>query len=66
MRSVDERTAFEAMRLFLEAYWERGGRSSDDLAALLGELDTSVWADDAPGDPAQWTDWLEAVRRATA
>ncbi|WBY08238.1 hypothetical protein PIB19_01425 [Sphingomonas sp. 7/4-4] len=29
---------FAAMRQFLEAYWERGGKQSDDIATLLGAL----------------------------
>ena len=48
------RQAFEATRYFLQAYWERGGRRSDDLAMLLGDLDF---------DPAQWSDWLAAVSK---
>ena len=48
------RHAFEATRYFLQAYWERGGQTSDDLAILLGSLDA---------DPAQWSDWLAAVGR---
>jgi hypothetical protein len=64
--TLDEKAAFEAMRHFLETYWERGGRSSDDLASLLGSLNTDRWADDAPADPAMWRDWMDAVGRATA
>jgi hypothetical protein len=63
--ALDEKVAFEAMRHFLEAHWERGGRTSDDLAILLGELSTDLWADGMPGDPAQWQDWLNAIDRAT-
>jgi len=53
--SFDKEVGFEAMKLFLEAYWERGGRTSDDLAVLLGSLDI---------DPAQRSDWAAAIRRA--
>ena len=35
---LTEFQAFDAMRSFLEAYWERGGKQSDDLAGLLGDL----------------------------
>jgi hypothetical protein len=63
--TLNERQAFDAMRYFLERYWERGGRSSDDLAVLLGELSTDVFTDDAPSDPAQWHDWLVAVAAVT-
>jgi hypothetical protein len=63
--SLDELTAFDAMRAFLEAYWERGGRASDDIAVLLGMLDRSIWADGGPGDPAQWRDWKAAICRVS-
>ena len=53
----DEQAAFAAMRIFLEAYWERGGRSSDDIAVLLGSLEV---------DPAQRLDWIDAVERSRA
>ena len=58
---LTELEAFDAMRAFLEAYWKRGGSSSDDLAVLLGDLNRSIWAGGRPGDPAQWSDWLKAV-----
>ena len=48
------REAFEATRVFLEAYWVRGARGSDDLATQISDLDA---------DPAQWSDWMEAVSR---
>ncbi len=63
--SLDELTAFDAMRVFLEAYWERGGKASDDIAVLLGMLDRSIWADGGPGDPAQWPAWKAAVSRVS-
>ena len=47
-------TGFAAMQEFLEAYWERGDRTSEDLAALLGSLEI---------DPAQRADWADAVNR---
>ena len=62
---LDEKQAYEAMTSFLDAYWERGGRTSDDLAGLLGSLNTSLLADGGPADPAMWDDWLIAVRAAT-
>lgn len=60
--SLTELEAFDAMRSFLEAYWRRGACSSDDLAILLSDLNRGVWADQRPGDPAQWGDWLAAIR----
>lgn len=49
------------MRRFLEAYWERGERTSDDLAVLLGSLSCEASRDGRPLDAAQWSDWLTAV-----
>lgn len=60
-RTLNELQAFDAMRLFLDAYWERGGKQSDDLAILLGNLDREIWANSMPGDPAQWSDFRKAV-----
>ena len=62
-RTLDERDAFDAMFVFLEAYWERGGRTSDDLAVLLGSLNLA--GDGMPMDPAQWSDWRAAVDKVT-
>lgn len=59
--TLDELAAFDAMRAFLEAYWERGLRSDDGLASLLGNLSRSVWKDRSTADPAMWQDWKEAV-----
>jgi hypothetical protein len=49
------------MLYFLKAYWERGGRGPRDIAVLLSDTNRNIWADLEPGDPAQWSDWLEAV-----
>ncbi len=56
--------AFDGMRKFLEAYWERGGKTSDDLAILLGSLNRDESTQSLPLDPAMWEDWLSAVREA--
>ena len=60
---LDQLDAFDAMRLFLEAYWERGGKTSDDIAILLGSIDRGLGREGGPVDIAQWFDWLEAVNR---
>ena len=61
--TLDALEGFDAMRSFLEAYWERGGRSSDDLALLLSgiERDTSIRPDGGTLDPSKWDDWLKAI-----
>ena len=58
--------AFDAMRLFLEAFWERGSRSSEGVGFLLSAMDGSMTRDGGPMDLAQWSDWLEAVGRVEA
>jgi hypothetical protein len=57
------REAFDAARHFLEAYWERGQRSSEDIAVLLSSMNGEMTRDGRPIDAAQWTDWLDAVRK---
>ena len=53
--------AFRAMSRFLEAYWIRGGRESDDIASLLGCLEIGRPADPVPLDRATWDDFLHAI-----
>jgi hypothetical protein len=64
--SLTTREAFDAMRYFLEAFWERGSRSSEGVGFLVSAMDGSMTADGGPIDGAQWNDWLEAVRRVEA
>jgi hypothetical protein len=54
---LTELQAFEAMKKFLEGYWER--TNSDDIGGLLGELQFSP--DGRTFDPAAWHDWIDAV-----
>lgn len=56
-RVVDEDIAFRAMCAYLEAYRERGLRSSGDIEMLLSTVQ---------GDPATSGDWADAVRKAVA
>lgn len=68
--SLSELEAFDAMRVFLEAFWRRGGCKSDELAMLLGSTNRGGYPDGskqlphlvgAPLDIAQWNDWLDAI-----
>jgi hypothetical protein len=60
---LTEEQAFETMRYFLAAFWRRGGGDPEsDLAELLSWIGRDVWADGGTNDPAQWHDWLAAVR----
>jgi hypothetical protein len=61
--SLTEQQAFDAMFLFLNEYWERGSRESEDLAALLGSLNRRLWADGTTADPAMAEDWKSCVQR---
>ena len=65
-RTLDELEAFDAMRIFLESYWRRGGKKSDDLAALLSDVARNVWTNEMPGDAAQWNDFRNAVSEVIA
>ena len=58
----DTSTAFDAMLIFLEDYWTRGEKSSDDIAVLLGSL--ARIQDGLPVDRALWEDWKKAYIRA--
>ena len=61
IRSLDELEAFDAMIAFIRAYWELRGKSSDDIAKLLSDIDRNLWGNGMPGDPASWGDWQAAV-----
>ncbi len=61
--AISPATAFDAMREFLEAYWDQGGRTSNDLAILLSSLNRDETTQSMPLDPAMWDDWLDAVNK---
>jgi hypothetical protein len=65
-RTLNEIEAFDAMRAFLKAFWERGLRSSEDIGLLLSWLDRENWANGMPNDPAMWSDWRAAVDQIKA
>jgi hypothetical protein len=62
--SLTTAEAYRAMLFFLERYYERGGCQSEDIAALLSGMSQGLWADGGTSDPAQWHDWLAAVKAA--
>jgi hypothetical protein len=51
--------AFNAMREFLEGYYER--TSSDDVGSLLGDM--RFLDDGNTADSAAWNDWIDAVNK---
>jgi hypothetical protein len=57
---------YDAMFAFLRAWWERGGRRSEDVGQLLADLALGVlWDDGGSTDPAMEHDWCDAVRRVS-
>jgi hypothetical protein len=56
-KKLTELQAFNAMRKFLEGYYDR--THSDDLGVLLGEL--QLFPEGGTFDPAAWYDWIESV-----
>jgi hypothetical protein len=64
--SLSAPQAFEAMRRYLTAYWERGGRQESELMLVLSEMNTTTWKDGGTADPAAWHDWEPAVSETLA
>ncbi|HEY0599310.1 hypothetical protein [Brevundimonas sp.] len=63
VQELSIREAYQCMFRFLDSYWERGGKSDDQIAMLLGGMALS--SDGITMDPAMMSDWLEAVRAVT-
>jgi len=60
---IDVTLAFGAMRQFLNEYWIRGKRQSDDIADLLSSLETGRTAEHKSLDPALYDDWLRVCKQ---
>jgi len=58
---ITVRQAFEAMRLFLEQFNEREPNERKETIEQLLRW-TEIEADGDSSDPAQWHDWIGAVR----
>ncbi|MGA8725424.1 MAG: hypothetical protein WB565_10290 [Acidimicrobiales bacterium] len=56
---LSERQAFDAMRVFLQAYWERF--NSAQVSDVLSDTQDAFLADTTTADPAAWNDWRKAV-----
>ena len=61
MKKLTILQAFEAMKCFLDAYYERGKGQEEQIGVLLGGLQFLEDGDTA--DPAQWHDWEESVEK---
>ncbi len=60
--------AYRAMFEFLDAYWKRGSRAGldDPIGCLLSDIQYGdKLGPTKTADPAQWPDFLEAVRKVT-
>jgi hypothetical protein len=57
--------SFDAARLFLQSYWEEGGKTEDEIRRLLSAMlrDPRFVPDGGPIDAAMWEDWLSAIGR---
>jgi hypothetical protein len=51
--------AFDAMTCFLISYWKKTG--SDEVANLLSDMNTELWADGSTADPAIWGEWVDSI-----
>ena len=58
---LTEEEAFHAMIVFLRNYYKRG-KGADSLLDVLTDVSDSLTDDGSPNDPAQWGDWLDAIR----
>ena len=58
LRTLDELTAFDAMRAFLE---ERSRSSGASIADPIVDLERTGWPSGMPIDPETWPEWRRAV-----
>lgn len=59
MDALTPRQAFDAMRLFLEGYYQR--TDSNDVGSILGDL--QFLENGRTADSAAWEDWMECVTK---
>jgi hypothetical protein len=66
--SISVKDAYIAMFQFVDAYWVRGQKRDGSVTLLRHAIEPSIDADGDAGfgtnDPAMWSDWLDAVRKA--
>ena len=55
--------AYRAMFEFIDAYWRRGLEADDQIASMLSSMQFGNAGPTDTIDPAQWQDWLEAVKK---
>ena len=59
---LTERSAFDAMRAFLEEWWQLTNHD-EQLGILLSAMDGSLTSDGLPIDPAVWSSWLACCEK---
>jgi len=58
--------AYRAMCSFVDAYWRRGGQADDQIASMIGDMQFGEsFGPTKTADPAQWNDWLDAVKKVS-
>ena len=62
MEKITIEQAYRAMFYFLEHEYEL--TRSDEIAGMLGSLSWKIFSEGGPADPAAWSDWLDAVKKA--
>jgi hypothetical protein len=62
--ALSEREAFDAMRHYLQAYWERFNEAR--VSDVLSDSQPAFLADTVTADPAAWEDWTKAVQKVIA
>jgi Tfp pilus assembly protein PilO len=62
---INERQAFEAMKVFLEEYWNQLG-SGNELRLLLSSLNNTSNRTGLPMDIAMWDDWQRICKEVVA
>jgi hypothetical protein len=62
--ALSEQQAFEAMRRFLEEYWQRFNEAT--VSDVLSDTQPAFLADTVTADPAAWQDWIRIVRGVLA
>ena len=65
---LSTRDAYLVMYYFVDAYWQRGGRTDGSVTLLVDALGPMSHPEDddkvLTTDPAFWSDWLDAIETA--
>lgn len=53
--------AYYAMFYLLDKYYDE--KQNDDLGAILGSMNPTIFSDDMPADAALWSEWIAIVKK---